>query len=102
MHQGRTRGQWERCEGGGGVVTDHTVLHSACVGSSKLCAKVVLEVSGGGVRVGGGSHWTHSPTRGGGVVTGHTVLHSACVEGSKLCTKVVLEVSGGGVRVGGG
>ena len=48
------------------------------------CAKVVLEVSGGGVRV-----W------GGGVVTGHTVLHSACVEGSKLCAKVVLEVSRG-------
>ena len=79
----------------GGVVTGHTVLHSACVEGSKLCAKVVL---GGGVRVGGGSHWAHGPTQrlcrgqqtvrqgrtrgrcdggGGGVVTDHTVLHSA-------------------------
>ena len=44
-------------------VTGHTVLHSACVEGSKLCAKVVLEVSGGGVRVGGGSHWSHGPTQ---------------------------------------
>ena len=30
-------------------VTGHTVLHSACVEGSKLCAKVVLQVSGGGI-----------------------------------------------------
>ena len=39
MHQGRARGQWGRCEGGGGVVTGHTVLH------------------------GGGSHWSHGATQ---------------------------------------